>query len=154
MMIATLLMLAQATSLPPETWKERNHPDMPSLPACALGAGVPVIERMADLPPTVAAELVRFFAPDIISEADGPFNSTDVIGGNVPTRRFIRAYHVGSDWIVWYELGGGRVAGPRTIALHDRNARKTMMVAPGTTFAGDLCAASKAIVSRVRTAAP
>ena len=48
-----LLMLAQATSLPPETWKERNHPGMPSLPACDLSAGAPVIERMAGLPPTV-----------------------------------------------------------------------------------------------------
>lgn len=151
MMIATLLMLAQVTPLPPETWKERNHPDMPSLPACDLGAGMPVIERMADLPLIVTAELTRFFAPDVISEADGPFNSTEVIGGNVPTRRFVRAYHIGSDWIVWYELGG-RVARPRTIALHDRNAQKTMTVTPGKTFAGDLRAASKAIVSAICTA--
>lgn len=146
--------LVQATSLPPQTWKERNHPDMPSLPACDLGIGAPVIEKMADLPPTVSAELTSFFAPNVISEADGLFNSTDVIGGNVPTRRFIRAYHVGHDWIVWYELGGGRASGPRTIALHDRNARRTMTVTPGTTFAGDLCAASKAIASGARTASP
>ncbi|MHA6768823.1 hypothetical protein [Sphingobium ummariense] len=154
MMLLVLGALAQATPLPPQTWKERNHPDMPSLPACDLSGSAPVIERMADLPPTVATELTRLFAPDIISEADGPFNNTDVIGDNVPTRRFIRAYHVGSDWIVWYELGGGQVAGPRTIALRTRNTRNTITAAHGTTFAGDLCAASKAIVAGVRTASP
>jgi len=154
MMLLILGALVQATSLPPQTWKERNHPDMSLLPACNLGGSAPVIERMADLPRTVAAELTRLFAPDVISEADGPFNSTDVVGGNVPIRRFIRAYHVGSDWIVWYELGGGRVAGLRTIALHARNERRTIMAEHGTTFAGDLCAASKAIVAGVRTARP
>lgn len=154
MMRLLLGALVQATPLPPQTWKERNHPDMPLLPACDLGGSAPVIKKRADLPPGVAAKLTRLFAPGVISEADGPFNSTDVIGGDVPTRRFIRAYHVGSDWIIWYELGGGRASGPRTIAMHDRNASRTMMAAPGTTFAGDLCAASKAIASGARTATP
>jgi len=153
MMLLLLGALAQAAPLPPQTWKERNHPDMPSLLACDLGGSAPVIERMADLPPNVATELTRLFAPDVISEADGPFNSTDVISGNVPSRRFIRAYQVGGDWIVWYELGG-RIAGPRTIALHARNAQRTIMAEHGTTFAGDLCAASKAILNGVRTASP
>lgn len=145
--------LLQATALPPATWKERNRPDMPALPACELG-GAPFVTAMADLPPAVSAELRRFVGPGPISDADGPFNSTDVVGDGVPQRRFLRAYPAGDVWIIWFEVGGN-VAGPRTIAL-DREARSSssspaFRARPGTMFAGDLCAASKAILAGVVT---
>jgi len=152
-MLGSILLgaLLQSTGLPPATWKERNHPDMPLLPACDLG-GSAVVTTMADLPLPVSAELKRFVGPDGISDADGPFNSTDVVGDGVPQRRFLRAYPTGDIWIIWFETGGN-VSGPRTIALYrDPNSAAfspTFQARPGTMFAGNLCAASKAILAGV-----
>jgi hypothetical protein len=155
MMLVPVLLsaLLQSTSLPSATWKERNHPDMPVFPACDLGGG-PVVTTMADLPQAVSAELTRFVGPGPISDADGPFNSTDVVDGTVPQRRFLRAYLTEKAWIIWFEVGGS-VAGPRTIALY-RDPRSpasypTFEARRGTMFAGDLCAASKAILAGVVT---
>lgn len=131
-----LSALLQSTSLPPATWKERNHPDMPIFPACELGGG-PVVTTMADLPHAVSAELKPFVGHGRISDADGPFNITDVVGYDVPQRRFLRAYPTGNIWIIWFEVGG-RVAGPRTIALYldSRSAASfpIFTVKPGTMF--------------------
>jgi hypothetical protein len=154
MLIPILLgALLQSAFSPPAIGKERNRPDMPALPACDLGGG-PIVTRMGDLPPPVSAELKRFVGPGPISDADGPFNSTDVVGDGVPQRRFLRAYPTANIWIIWFEVGGN-VAGPRTIALY-RDARSPasspiFQARPGTMFAGDLCAASKAILAGVVT---
>ena len=108
-MIFLLLSIAmlQVNPLPPETLKERNHPDMPILPACDLGKKAKVATYIASLPKEVSAELARLSrSVGGVSEANCPYNSTDVVDGRVPTRRFIRAYHVQNNWIVWYEHGG------------------------------------------------
>jgi len=34
------------------------------------------------------------------------FNSTDAIVPGFPSRRFVRAGHMGQEWFVWYETGG------------------------------------------------
>lgn len=153
MMLFLLGAMLQAAPLPPETWKERNRPDMPAISACELGAGSRIAATITQLPDEVAAELHRFFGPEGgISEANGLYNSTDVVNGGVPVRRFLRAHQVGDYWIVWYERGG-LAAGQRTIALKRDGNREgsTYRMLPGTTFRGDLCAATKAIAAGVRS---
>ncbi len=51
----------QSASLLPETWKERNNPDMPVLPACDLGPTSPAVTRKNHLPAGVLTELDRYF---------------------------------------------------------------------------------------------
>jgi hypothetical protein len=93
-----------------------------------------------------------------LSEVNGPYNSTDVSDGNhVPTRRFLRAYHVRDYWIIWYEHGG-IVTGQTTLALTPDNERRhggrIYRVTPGTSLAGNLCTATKALIAGVRTGNP
>lgn len=157
-MILLAAFAIQIASAHSQAWEERHHPDMPVLPACELHGSVNPVTRMADLPADVAMELHRFFGPaGGLSDADGLFNSTDVIGDDVPGRRFIRAYHVGGNWVIWYERGGF-IHNNRTIALRsqrERQGRTLQWTAePATTFVGDLCAATKAIASGVRTGTP
>ena len=159
-MIFLLLSIAmlQANPLPPETWKERNHPDMPVLPACDLGKKAKIATSIASLPREVSVELARFSrSGGGISEANGPYNSTDVVDGHVPTRRFIREYHVQNHWIVWYEHGGF-VTGIVTLGLELDNSTKgggrAYRAMPGTVLSGDLCAATKALLAGVRTGNP
>jgi hypothetical protein len=156
-MITALLLaaLAQAAPLPPAVWKERNRPDMPVLPPCELGAGTSVVDRLMALPVEVADGLSRFLGPKPMSDAGGPFNGTDVVGEGVPQRRFLRAYGTGRRWVIWYELGG-MAGGPRTLALRREAARHGQPAryhaVPGTVLAGDLCAATRAIMAGVRSA--
>ncbi len=150
-------LMLQAEVLPPETWKERHYPDVPAVPACRLGPGRP-IGRIVDLPGDVQAELRRFYGPvGGMSDAGGMFNPTDVIDRSVPTRRFVRAYHVGSTWIIWYESGGG-YHDLQTIALRPRPSDggkgMTLTVEPGTSFTGNLCAASKGMLRGVKSHEP
>ncbi|RSU54844.1 hypothetical protein [Sphingobium yanoikuyae] len=144
-------IVPQGHVLPPATWKERNHPDMPVLPHCDLD-GAQAVNKMAELPEIVSSEIARVFASGGISEADGPFNSTDFVDGSVPRRRFLRGYRSADYWIIWFEVGGN-AGGPRTIALrrstHAPASSPAFQARPGTIFAGDLCAASKAILAGV-----
>lgn len=156
-MLVPLLLgsLLQSAPLPPATWKERNQPDMPILPTCDLGSGA-VAHTISDLPSPVSNALMRFFGSEKISDAGGPFNSTDVVDGHVPQRRFLRAYEAENYWIIWFEVGG-IVSGPRTLAFY-RDSRSSAAspayhARPGTIFAGNLCAASKAILAGVVAAA-
>lgn len=147
-------IVSQGNALPPATWKVRNHPDRPALPHSDLG-GAQAVNRMTDLPETVSSEIARVFASGGISEADGPFNSTDFVDGPVPWRRFLRAYRSADYTIIWFEVGGN-AGGPRTIALR-RSTRApasspAFQARPGTIFVGDLCAASKAILAGVVSA--
>ncbi len=157
-MIATILLAAlQAAPVGSPAWKERNHPDMPVFPNCEIAGGATVARSIRELPADVAAELTRYFNAAIpMSDADGPFNSTDVEEGRpIPHQRFIRAYRNGRLWVIWYELGG-RVRGPRTIAVEltpaGRNKAPSFRVDPGTSLTGNLCMATKAILSGVRSA--
>lgn len=157
MTILLAALILQATALPAETWKERNHPDMPRLPICNFRSKAHT-NKIIDLPKEVSSELARFFKPaGGLSESNGPFNSTDVVDGRVPSRRFLRAYPIGSIWVVWYEHGGFS-HNIQTIALvkqaNDHSNGASLRVQGGTTFGGDLCAATKAIVAGVRTGTP
>lgn len=152
------MAILQAAPLPPETWKERNHPDMPVIPKCNVGKDATIAISIASLPDPIAAELTRFFGAGGLSEANGPYNSTDVSNGNhVPTRRFLRAYHVRDYWIIWYEHGG-IVTGQTTLALTSdserRHGERPYRVTPGTALAGNLCIATKALIAGVRTSNP
>jgi hypothetical protein len=159
-MIATILLGAalQAAPVGSAAWKERNHPDMPVFPNCEIAADATVALSLKDIPADAAAELTRYFnTATPMSDAGGPFNSTDVDEGlPVPRQRFIRAYKSGRVWVIWYELGG-RAGGPRTIAVEQtsvgRNQALSFRVDPGTALTGNLCIATKAILSGVRTAA-
>ncbi|PSJ40540.1 hypothetical protein [Allosphingosinicella deserti] len=158
-MIAIIMTgaLLQAEPLPPETWKERNLPDTPVFPPCPLSEDI-VVHSLMQVPVEVSTELNRFFKDSTpMSDAGGPFNSIDVVDGRVPSRRFLRAYQAGRYWVIWYELGGF-ASGLRTIALRRdelrRNGASTYQIAPGTAFAANLCIATRAILSGVRSAAP
>jgi hypothetical protein len=86
--------ILQIAALEPEVWKERNHPEEPVLQPCELGNATTSAHTFAELPSDVALELARFFdATPAMSDRGGLFNSTDVVDGNVPQRRFLRAYH-------------------------------------------------------------
>jgi hypothetical protein len=61
MLLLLGMAILQATPLPPETWKERNHPDMPVIPTCYLGKDATVATSLASIPKQVATELTRFF---------------------------------------------------------------------------------------------
>jgi hypothetical protein len=159
MLLALLSAMLQSAPLSPSAWKERNQPDTPNMPACELGEGVLVMESIKTLPHDGEAAVRRSFGPHGLSDAGGPFNSSDVISSqSAPqTRRFLRAYQVQAYLVVWYEKGGGMAAGPRTVAFM-RRGRSTETASdyemiPGTIFSGDLCAATKAILVGVRIAA-
>lgn len=149
--------ILQASSLPYATWKERNQPDPPVLPVCKLGPEAAHIKTMRDLPPAGLIELKRVFEKDGISDVDGPFNSTDVIDGKTPMRRFIRAYLVKTELVVWYEKGG-LTSGPRTVLLTrtNWNNEKTadFRTVPNTFFTGNLCAATSALLDGVHVGSP
>ncbi|WP_380785162.1 hypothetical protein [Sphingomonas sp. R86521] len=158
MFLLLSIAMLQVNPLPPETWKERNHPDMPILPACDLGNQADIADSIASLPKEVSVELARFSkSGGGISEANGPYNGTDVVDGSVPTRRFIRAYHVQNKWIVWYEHGG-LVTGIVTLGLEldnsTKDGRRAYRAMPGTVLSGDLCAATKALLAGVRSGNP
>lgn len=154
---AVLLAMLQSTSLPMPAWKERNNPDRPVLPSCALAGGATIADSIQQLPEGVSRELARFFGDKAaMSDTGEPFNSTDVVDGVVPQRRFVRAYQAGRYWVIWYEHGGIGYA-VKTIALRQTEAsgdRTDFQTLPGTTFTGDLCAATKAMVSGVRSTSP
>lgn len=157
-MITTILLAAMLQTVPlsPEVWKERNRSDMPALPACKLGDDATIAHSIKELPSEVATEITRFFGVATpMSDAGSPFNSTDVVDGVVPNRRFLRAYQAGHYWVIWYERGGS-VSGARTIALRRDAALGAtgFRMTPGTMFAGDLCVATKAIMAGVRNATP
>lgn len=149
--------ILQASSLPYPTWKERNQPDAALLPSCKLGTDAAHIETMRGLPPAALTELKRLFETDGISDVGGPFNSTDVIHDKTPRRRFIRAYHVQTELVVWYETGGF-VSGPRTVLLTQKswkNAKTAnFRTVPNTFLTGNLCAATRALLDGVLVASP
>jgi hypothetical protein len=124
-MIATILLGAMLQTAPirPEVWKERNHPDMPAIPPCELGGGTTIAHSMKELPADVVTELTRFFnAATPMSDAGGPFNSTDVAGESVSGTW---PALVGSSWMTpsrvvqervaaQQELGDAKPGGPGT----------------------------------------
>lgn len=122
--------------------------------ACDLGPEAVVVYRFADLPPAVITEARRGFAVGGIAEAGAPYNATDVIRAGLPQRQFVRGYGVGRYWIIWFEQGGF-VSGRRTVALRRVDTRRgeaaRYLMEPGTVFAGDACAASRAILAGVRS---
>jgi hypothetical protein len=155
MLLLLSMAMSQASPLPPETWKEGNHPDMPVLPACGLGKGAGMSVSIANLPKEASSELLRYFkSGGGIAEADGAYNSTDVVDGKIPRYRFIRAYHVKDYWIIWYERGG-IVTGQMTLALEPdkvaKDGRHNYRTMPGTALSGNLCAATKALLIGVRS---
>jgi hypothetical protein len=157
--ISLLGAILQIAALGPEVWKERNHPEEPVLQPCELGKATTITHTFAELPGDVALELARFFdTTPAMSDKGGLFNSTDVVDGNVPPRRFLRAYQRGDYWVIWYERGGGLASGPRTIALRRSSEQGSQAirfdVAPGTSFTADLCAATKATLAGVRSSFP
>lgn len=157
MLIAMMLgLFIQSPPLSAAAGKERNLPDMPRLAPCNIKADV-MASSMRALPAPVRSELLSFFAPDRgIADAGESYNSTDVITGSVPGRRFLRAYRAGPTWIVWYE-SGGLMTMHHVIAIRSEASSRGQVayrVQPGTSLGGNLCAASKAILAGVLTSRP
>lgn len=107
-----------------------------------------MVERLADLP----APLRAYFEEREMSLADAgqPFQSTDLVSyPPLPTRSFVRAYHDGDRWAVWFEHGGRgfhwHIAGFRISRTSPAKAR-----AVGD-LSGEACAATKAILGGVES---
>jgi hypothetical protein len=159
-MIALLFALTALQSAPaPSPARKLGFPPMPQLAACTIPGQSKVATSLSELPAGVRAEIERFFKPDHgIADANGQFNSSDAITDlSIPQRRFLRAYQVGTTWILWYEIGGV-VLQRHTIALfpsHDRDAAPgTYEIQASTTFSGNLCAANRAIIDGARSTGP
>lgn len=124
---------------------------------CAFGQPAILASSIRELPDTVGSELQRFFEPvGGMADAEQAFNSTDqAVYRAAPQRRFIRAYFVRDVWLVWYEHGGFAYH-LQMLALTRQPARSgnqhVFRAAPGSSFTGDLCAASKAFLAGVRAA--
>lgn len=68
--------------------------------SCRLATPVQEATSFLQMPP----EVRKLLAP--MADPGQPFNKTDVVDRNLPSRRLIRAGHRGADWFVWYEQGG------------------------------------------------
>ena len=85
---------------------------------CASASGSDAIDRfvkaewvlvaeLADVSPVVLAALQSRLGSDQPMAARGePFEATDVVSGEMPSRRFVLAGRNGTDWFVAYEQGG------------------------------------------------
>lgn len=155
-----LLALIALTTLAPQDGRApapsaQSAPPAKQLPSCVFEGGAALIERKADLPAEASSELDRLFAQiGGIAEAGQFYESSDVQMTKGPKARFIRAYHVGDLWFVWFERGGIGVSS-YTLALapslEDASGRKVLKMAPGSSFQGDLCAGSKAFIAGARS---
>jgi hypothetical protein len=131
------------------------HAEAPLLPTCELGDRVALVERLDQLPADARAGLQHGFAvAHGIAEVGAPFAASDSTPGNLPEARFIRAYRAGDTWMVWFERGGVGL-GTHTVALGyrtDEAGNRSIGLMPGGSFAGDLCAGTKAYFAGVRSA--
>ncbi|MGD0190457.1 MAG: hypothetical protein ABSD74_06935 [Rhizomicrobium sp.] len=84
---------------------------------CKFRHAIGEVDSITEVPPQVqnamlarmdpaAREDAKFEWHTVMAPRGGVFNSTDVIIAGDPSRRFIRAGHVGSEWFVWFEQGG------------------------------------------------
>jgi hypothetical protein len=140
-MIAALALLLQHTS-PAEA---KPYP-MPLLAPCRLNQPAEMIASRRELPAALNAGLSRLFARDGgLSDAGEPFNPSDVITDTTPPqRRFLRAYHAGHHWIIWYEHGG---LGYHLHAIGFRQSGDIFQAVPRERFVDDPCKASNVILS-------
>lgn len=130
------------------------HADAPLLAPCKFGDHVTLIGRMDQLPAEARAGLQLGFAvAHGIAEVGEPFGASDSNPEKLPEARFIRAYRAGDTWMVWFERGGVGL-GTHTVALGYRRGEagnRSIGLVPGGSFAGDLCAGTKAYFAGVRT---
>jgi hypothetical protein len=75
------------------------------------------MNRFAEIPPAIVKDIRGRHG--LMSDANGPFNATDVImpGPPVPMHRLLRAARSGRITVVWYEAGG--IAHFRRAAVYD-----------------------------------
>jgi hypothetical protein len=135
---------------------DRRASSSHNLPPCAFDGGAVLVERKGDLPTEASLEIERLFAPiGGIAEAGTFFESSDAATTDAPSARFIRAYHIGDVWIIWFERGGVGLSA-HTVALEpetdESTGKQVLRAAPGSSFQGDLCAGSKAFVAGARSA--
>jgi len=131
-------------------------PDTPEPPACSFERSATLVTRKTDLPAAAIAELDRLFeTAHGIAEASDYFEVTDSVSvSDAPRARFLRAYGVGELWFVWFERGGIGLS-RHVFALGPRrgdDGKIGLHALPGSYFAGDLCAASRAYLAGVRSA--
>ena len=142
-MLVLLPLLFQTSPVPP----------MPQLPACSFDRPAMLVERKADLPADVIAELERLFRRGKgIAEANSFFETSDAPITDAPQTRFLRAYQLDDHWIIWFEPGG---AVPTMLVLapsRGDDGKIGLYAQPGSHFMGDLCVASHAYLMGVRSA--
>jgi hypothetical protein len=72
---------------------------------CSLGQDAVAVARLHDMPPIIRADVERRVGR--IAEPDELALGTDSPGpDSPPTRQFVRGFHVGRYWIIWYWHGG------------------------------------------------
>lgn len=95
---------------------------MAALVSAGAFAGQPppaTVSSVSQLPPVVARALQELCKGCRFSDVGAPWQATDVLIGDLPTRRLIQATQVGSSWVIRYEHGGrGRHEHAVTIEVH------------------------------------
>jgi hypothetical protein len=71
---------------------------------CALPPGAQVSSFPRDLPAPVLQDF-RVHVP-VLADIGEPFNSTDVVRNDRPSRRLMFVRHLGTKWVIAYEHGG------------------------------------------------
>ena len=76
----------------------------PQQPQCAVSFATRFVDRFAELPEAIRADLTK---DGKVAEPGEPFNDTDdILDPNLPQRRFIRGGRSGDKWFVWLDHGG------------------------------------------------
>ena len=143
-MLLPLVIALQLTTPPHQSATNTSVSRSPMVAKCEI-AGSEVFDRLANLPNDVRDRLVGTF-DDGFAEVGSAFDSTDLDYAGQPSRRFLRAYHLGTQWMIWYEHGGW---GYHWHAIGMRkwpDARPVKLDRTAKYDGGDagLCAASKA----------
>lgn len=88
------------------------------------GQALPVaVSSVSQLPPVVARALQELCKGCRFSDVGAPWQATDVLIGDFPTRRLIQATQIGTSWAIRYEHGGrGRHEHAVTIEVHGDRA--------------------------------
>lgn len=148
-----IVAIAWITQIP-DVAEERARTTMPVLEECRL-EGATRVDRMSALPAAVSGAL-RGVIGNGLADAGEPFNASDVVTSDppVPQRRFLRAYHHGGRWIVWYEHGGIGYH-LHAIGLIQRKGRAAPEPYPWANYGGGtataLCAGSRAFFDGAQT---
>jgi hypothetical protein len=78
----------------------------PALPADDDWSGYTMVKSEREIPVAVMQALTDLCRPCTFADIDARWNASDVMMGNLPSRRLLRAGHTDTEWAIEYEHGG------------------------------------------------